>query len=103
MATCYITEYSGLAVLPSPLAGGTVTVQAPGGWQANNNVAITTATQSNAFGAKTYLIEVCPDAICSIAIGDNPTATTAYPRIPADQVRYYPVNPGQKISVVANT
>jgi hypothetical protein len=78
-------------------------MQAPGGFQATNNVTITTATQSNAFGANTYLIEVSPDAICSILIGDNPTATTSNMRLVAGQVYYYVVRPGQKISVITNT
>ncbi len=103
MATCYINEYRGIGATPgSGLSGGTNQMQAPAGFITANNVAITTATQSNAFNAGTYLIEVSPDAICSILIGDNPTATTANMRLAADGVRYYTVNPGQKISVITN-
>lgn len=101
MATCYITEYSGIGSVN--VAGQNTVMQAPGGFQATNNVTITTATQSAAFGARTRLIEVSPDAICSVLVGDNPTATTANMRIAADQVRYYVVSPGQKISVITNT
>lgn len=106
MATCYITEWRGIGTVPSQnpaINQGEMTMQAPGGFQATNNVSFSAAVQTAAFGANTYLIEVSPDAICSVLIGDNPTATAANMRIAADQVRYYVVRPGQKISVIANT
>jgi hypothetical protein len=104
MATCYINEYQGIAVVPAPgLSGGTVTMQAPSGFIVANNVAIGSEAKSNAFNARTYLIEIAPDAICSVLIGDNPTATTGNMRIAANERVYYPVSPGQKISVISNT
>lgn len=59
--------------------------------------------QSLAFNAKTAMIRVATDAICSIAIGTNPTATTNTMRMAADQVEYFSVQPNQQIAVIANT
>jgi hypothetical protein len=59
--------------------------------------------QSAAFNAKTAMIRVATDAICSIAIGTNPTATTNNMRMAADQVEYFSVQPNQLIAVIANT
>lgn len=59
--------------------------------------------QSAAFNAKTAMIRVATDSICSIAIGTNPTATTNNMRMAADQVEYFSVQPNQLIAVIANT
>jgi hypothetical protein len=59
--------------------------------------------QSAAFNAKTAMIRVATDAICSIAIGTNPTATVNTMRMAADQVEYFSVQPNQQIAVIANT
>lgn len=59
--------------------------------------------QSAAFNAKTAMIRVATDAICSIAIGTNPTATVNTMRMAADQVEYFSVQPNQLIAVIANT
>jgi hypothetical protein len=59
--------------------------------------------QSSAFNAKTAMIRVATDAICSIAIGTNPTATVNTMRLAADQVEYFSVQPNQQIAVIANT
>ena len=68
------------------------------------NVAIGgSSTQSSAFSAQTAIIRVATDAICSIAIGTNPTATANSMRMAADQVEYFSVQPNQKIAVITNT
>lgn len=101
MATLYVTEYaedghgpSGstrFAVAEAPgLAGQTITISG-------------SSTQSAAFNANTRLIRVHTDAICSLAMGTNPTATTAMKRMAADQTEYWGVVPGDKIAVIANT
>lgn len=67
------------------------------------------AQVTNAFGGtggtqfKTAMIRVTTDAICSIAIGSNPTATTAKMRMAADTVEYFSVQPNHKIAVITNT
>lgn len=64
---------------------------------------------TNAFGGtnqtqyKTAMIRVATDAICSIAIGTNPTATTSTMRMAANTVEYFSVSPNMKIAVISNT
>lgn len=85
------------------MAGGTVAVAA-GRPNQNNNVAIGVAAQSAVFAANTRLIRVHADAICSVLLGSNPSATvsTADARMAANQTEYYQVNPGDKIGVISN-
>lgn len=61
------------------------------------------STQSSAFNAKTHLVRVHTDAICSIAFGSDPTATTSTMRLAADTTEYFEVQPGDKIAVITNT
>jgi len=58
---------------------------------------------SNAFHASTRVIRVHTDAICSIAIGGNPTATANTRRMPANATEYFGVEGGQKMAVITNT
>lgn len=97
MATAYITEYQKYS------GSGTMFQAALEPAQKNQTVAITTNTQSSAFGKNTYLIRVHVDAICSIEVGPNPTATTASKRMAANQTEYFAVLPFQKIAVITNT
>lgn len=98
MATLYITEYaesgyiaSGVPVGREPsLACQTVAI---GG----------SSTQSSAFGNKTRLIRVHTDAICSILVGTNPTATAAKSRMAANQTEYFQVDPAAKLAVITNS
>lgn len=101
MAVAYITEFAGL--MPSPVGGqGQVPMQPP---VAEQTVAIGAEAKSAAFNAKTRLIRVHVDAICSVLFGTAPTATTSSARMAANQTEFHGVPPGQsfKISVVSNT
>lgn len=70
----------------------------------SQTVAITAGSvQSSAFGASTYMVGVHTDAICSIAFGTNPTATTSTRRLAAGATEYFEVVPGHKIAVITNT
>lgn len=99
MAKVYITEhtrptiYQGgllpVAYMP-PLATQTVAI---GG----------STTQSSAFNAKTVMIAVHTDAICSIEIGSNPIATANSKRMAANTTEYFEVTPAHKIAVITNT
>jgi hypothetical protein len=60
------------------------------------------SVQSSAFNAKTKMIAVHTDAICSIAIGNNPTATAVKRRMAANTTEYFEVTPGHKIAVITN-
>ena len=62
-----------------------------------------TTGQSNAFDGATGIIRVHTDAICSIEIGADPTATTSTMRLAANQTEYFGVKPGDKIAVISNT
>ena len=61
------------------------------------------STQSTAFDARTRFVRVHADAICSFAIGSNPTADANSARMAAGQTEYFQVKPGHKIAVITNT
>lgn len=100
MATLYIAEFTGQ---PNSLAGIAVpAAQQP--YVATQTVAIGgLTTQSQAFQPQTRFVRVHTDAICSIAWGTSPTATTASPRMAADHTEYFGVNGGDKLAVISNT
>lgn len=101
MSVLYVTEYSDMA---QTVRGGAEIAQSPA--LATQTVAIGgTSTQSNAFNAATTFIRVHTDAICSIAIATNPTATATSKRMAADQTEYFgvPVGLSYKIAVITNT
>lgn len=62
-----------------------------------------TSVQSSAFNAATRMIGVHTDAIVSIAVGVNPTATTSDKRMAAGMTEYFFVEAGQRIAVINNT
>lgn len=102
MAVLYITEFpkqahqwAGDEAIAAPHAeDGKYIEQTP--------LAVGAETKSAAFNGATRLIRVHTDAICSIAIGSNPTATTNHMRLAANQTEYFGVKPGEKLSVIAN-
>ena len=102
MAVLFITEY---ARQGRDAAGyGLVAAEEPP--VANQTVAIgATSAQSNALDAKTHFIRVSTDAICSIEIGTNPTASATTRRLPADTTEYFAVPAGKsyKVAVITNT
>jgi hypothetical protein len=59
--------------------------------------------KSAAFNAKTHVVRIHADAICSIAFGEDPTATTDSQRFAAGQTEFRVVGPGQKVAVIGNT
>ena len=59
--------------------------------------------QSAAFNSKTNLVRIHTDAICSIAFGEDPTATADSKRMAAGQTEYFTVGGGQKVAVIENT
>lgn len=60
---------------------------------------------SAAFNAKTTMIRLHTDAICSIAVGANPTASATNRRIAANTSEYIavPQGAGFKVAVITNT
>lgn len=61
------------------------------------------SVQSSAFADDTNVIRVHTDAICSIKIGPNPTATADSARLAAGQTEFFHVKPGWKIAVITNS
>lgn len=59
------------------------------------------AASSAAFNAKTRFVRLHADAICSIRF--DGVATTAYPRMAADQTEYFGVESSIQVSAIANT
>lgn len=105
MPTLYITEY----VRQGAGRRGDTILAGEDPPLAQQTVAITGAsTQSANLNAKTRFVRVHTDAICSIASGANPTATTVKRRLGANHTEYFAVNPTQvdegfRIAVIANT
>lgn len=95
MAVLYISEYSAISIPDAPIASEPSL--------ATQTVAIGTEADSAAFSANTRYVRVHSDAICSIAFGASPTATTASMRLDAGQTEYFSVIPGHKVSVISNT
>lgn len=101
MATLYIAEYANQG---RDTAGYTVQGVAQEPCNTEQTVAIGAGSvQSNAFQSGTTLIRVHTDAICSIAIGSNPTAAATNKRLAANATEYFGVRPGDKIAVITNT
>lgn len=100
MATLYISEYGAHGFFP---AGQHLQIASEPPI-AEQTLAMTgTSAQSSAFNAQTRVIRVHTDAICSVLVGSNPTATTAKKRLPADHTEYFAVQPGDKIAGITNT
>jgi hypothetical protein len=96
----YIAEHKSLAQdkFGNPLNSG---IQPP---LAEQKLTISgTSGQSAAFNAGTSIIRVHTDAICSILIGNNPTATANNARLAAGQTEYFSVIAGDKLAVISNT
>lgn len=100
MSTLYITEFSNPGIYGgTPLATGTepaVTSQTLG-------ISATSAA-SSAFQNNTTLVRLHTDAICSVAFGTSPTATSTSRRMAANQTEYYtvPVSSAYKVAVITN-
>ena len=102
MATLYISEFDGSA-LPGP---GGVPV-APSVPIATQTITIsgTSTVCASAFDAKTRLVRLHTDAICSFkfAATGTPTAVTTEGRMAADQTEYFAVSGGAKVAAISNT
>lgn len=103
MAVLYITEharqgrdYAGYVVQGSPeypaLAEQAIAIAAG-------------STQSAVLQPTTTIVEIVADAVCSIAVGANPTATATNRRIPANTPVQIcvPIGSGFKIANITNT
>jgi len=97
MATLYITEYERVDNSNPPVA------MAPSITQQTVSLSGTSA-QSAAFNARTKMVRIHTDAICSVLFGTNPTALTTSPRMAADQTEYFALGAaGLKVAGITNT
>ena len=100
MSTLYITEYHDIPATKNGFA-------LPAGEEPNvaeQSVAITgSSVQSNPFNPATSFVMVSTDSTCSLAFGTNPTASTNYHRMAANETRFYGVMSGMCVAVIANT
>lgn len=101
MALLYVSEYPGTGY---DHGGGVAVANTPA---ITTQVVVNTGatTQSAAFNANTRLVRLETDSICSFKFGTNPTATTADPRMAANQTEYFAIQPGggMKVAVIVNT
>ena len=102
MATIYIKEFAnqGLNTINTPMPFPLEPALA------EQVVSITAGSvQSTALNNLTQLVLINADAICSIKIGANPTATATTHRLPAGGSYLFAVPPasGLKIAVITNT
>jgi hypothetical protein len=106
MATLYIREYAGIAMMTnvSSVGPAILAAQAPSEpGIIDQTVPISgSATSSSAFNTNTNMVRIHTDAICSIVFGATPSATTSSARLAANQTEYFRVNAGQKVSVILN-
>ena len=103
MAVVYIAEYIDLPI-GLPNQRGQMVMEPP---LAEQTIAIggTSTACTNPFNATTKMVRIHTDAICSIAFGVAPTATTSTKRLAANQTEYFGVPKGQnyKVAVITNT
>lgn len=102
MAVLYVTEFA----RQGRDAAGYRMVVAEEPPVANQTVAIGAGSvQSNAFNLATQFIRVHTDAICSVEVGVNPTATVTTRRLAANTTEYFavPEHTTWKIAVITNT
>ncbi len=59
--------------------------------------------ESAAFTGATLFVQISCDATCSIAFGVAPAATTTDQRLVANEKIFVAVEPGHKVSVIANS
>lgn len=97
MAKLYISEYQRMGAYAAQAA------QEPSLVEQTPVVIGAGSLQSSAFDAQTFVVRVHADSICSIAFGEDPTATADSKRMAAGQTEYFTVAPGHKVAVIVNT
>lgn len=96
MAVLYITEFADVSATQGVTIGKQPVV-------AEQTIAIGAGAVSAAFNQRTRYVRLSPDAICSILINNNPTATATNMRMAAGSVEYFDVPQGSKVAAITNT
>jgi hypothetical protein len=101
MSKLHITEFSGVGNLREDgnANHGAGAVPAARGSLAYQSITLSGSSQpSSAFNASTHIIQVSADAEAFICIAPAPNATSGIKiHVPANQVMYFSVSPGEKI------
>jgi hypothetical protein len=100
MAILYVTELSSLGFDAS--GQNIMAPQMPPAIEQTVAIGGSSAA-SAAFGGTTRFVQLHCDAICSIAFGTTPTATTTNQRMAANETRFYTVTPLLKVAVITNS
>ena len=99
MSTLYIAEVEKLGI--DAMGASVIAPEMPP--LAEQTIAITSGTLPSApFGGRTRFVQIHCDAVCSVAWGQNPQATTSNMRLGAGDTRYYGVTPGDQLAVIQN-
>jgi hypothetical protein len=102
MAKLYITEYEDK--WSKQAADAMQVVREPPVVDQTPLAIAASAAPSSAFNARTTLVRLHTDAVCSFAIGPVGTVATANSqRMAANQTEYKLVTPGHIVSVITNT
>lgn len=103
MAKLYVSEYTDQPAASYTALGLQIVKDPP--WVEQVPVAIgASAAPSAAFSAKTRIVRLHTDAICSILVGPVGTVATANnQRMAANQTEYKMVDGGYIVSVITNT
>jgi orotate phosphoribosyltransferase len=98
MAKLYVTEFESIF-----LSGGQSVAVTPPIFDQTPLAIGASSVASAAFNAKTGLVRIETDAICSLAWGATPVATANNMRMNANTVEYFAVQAGAKVAVITNT
>jgi hypothetical protein len=103
MATLYVSEFVSQGTDPNGKMQSSA--QQPPLQEQTVAIGVSSAQTTNAFTANTTLVRLHADAICSVAVGANPTASATKMRMAANQTEYFtvPNNSGFKAAVITNT
>lgn len=103
MAVLYVTEFAGQGTdgYAHPINAAAMPVLQ----EQTVAIGVGSAQTASALTNQTAMVRLHCDAICSVVIGTNPTATATSQRMAANQTEYFsvPMNSGFKVAVITNT
>ena len=100
MPKLYVTEFSQLGF--TNVGGGTPQVRVP--HTTTQVVAIgASSAASAAFQAKTVVVRLAADSVCSFVFGTTPVATANDSRMDVGRPEYFFVDPSLKVACITNT
>ena len=101
MATVYVAEF---ATVGGTSNFGVAGAQVPPIRELTVTISGASVALASVFTTNTKFVRVHADAICSVAFGLTPTATTSNMRFAANQTEYFSVpQPNYKLAVISNS